>query len=238
MLREIVFDTETTGLHPMEEAQATNQTDSSESPHRPDKVIEIAAIEIIDYLPTGRKFYTLLNPERDIPPDATDVHGIRDEDVFNAPIFVEKYQEFLDFIGDSNLIAHNAPFDVKFINAELRQIGQAPLSNTIIDTLTIARRMFPNSPASLDALCRRFNISLADRGKHDALLDSELLARVYLNLRGGAQHTITVDAQETPTNRYTPRPFIRRAGITLPIFQPSETLRENHATYMEKKIKK
>ena len=172
MTREVVLDTETTGLDP---AQG-------------DRVIEIGCIELINHIPSGKTFHELIHPERDIPEEAAAIHGIRLEQLAGKPVFAGIIEAFVDFIGDDKLIIHNAPFDVKFLNAELKRQERPPIEmSRVLDTVQIARRKFPGSPASLDALCKRFQIDLSGRTKHGALLDSELLARVYLELIGGHQ---------------------------------------------------
>jgi len=172
MIREIALDTETTGLRP-------------EEGHR---VIELGCIELINHLPTGRTLHHYFDPERPIDPDATRVSGITDEMVRGKPKFGDLAQSFLDFIGDAPIVAHNAAFDMGFLNAELKRAGlPALLPERAIDTLLIARRKFPGAPASLDALCKRFNVDLSGRVKHGALLDAGLLAQVYLELCGGRQ---------------------------------------------------
>lgn len=178
MTREIVLDTETTGMNP----------DTG------DRLVEIGCIELNNHLPTGRSLQLYINPEREIPAEAIAVHGITNEFVKDKPVFSQVYQEFLDFIGtDSILVIHNAEFDMKFINWELRNVGHEPIGwNRVIDTLAMARRQFPGSPANLDALCRRFGIDNSGRTYHGALLDSELLAEVYLELLGGRQHGLSL----------------------------------------------
>ena len=171
-MREIVFDTETTGLDPL-------------SGHR---VVEIGAVEVVHYIPTGRHFHAYLNPERDVPSAASTVHGLTDDFLSDKPLFSEVVGDFLEFIGDSPLVAHNASFDMKFINAEFRRVGMPAIADTrVIDTLVLARKMFPGAPASLDALCRKFEVDTSAREFHGALLDARLLAAVYLELRGGRQ---------------------------------------------------
>jgi DNA polymerase III subunit epsilon len=177
-MREIVFDTETTGIDPL----------------KGDRLVEIGAIELYDYLPTGKTFQVYINPERAVNPDAERVHGLSDKFLKDKPKFAEIVQDFLEFIEDSPLIAHNASFDVGFINAELTRCGIAALpSKRFIDTLPMARKKFPGQPNSLDALCNRFNIDKTHRVKHGALLDSELLAAVYLELKGGRQKSMLGD---------------------------------------------
>lgn len=171
-MREIVLDTETTGLD-----------------HRNgDRIIEIACIELMNHLPTGRVWQKFINPEREVGVAAIDVHGITDTFLRDKPVFAEVVSEFVEFIGDSTLVAHNAEFDMGFINAELTRLGFAKLGAArSLCTVQLARRKFPGSPAGLDALCKRFNIDNSARTKHGALLDAELLCEVYLELVGGRQ---------------------------------------------------
>ena len=171
-MREIVLDTETTGLDPA-------------SGHR---IVEIACLELINHLPSGRKFQRYLNPDRDMPEDAFAVHGLTAAFLADKPRFGDIVAELLAFIEGAPLVIHNAEFDMRFLNAELARIEQATLaSNQAVDTLMLARRKFPGSPNSLDALCKRFNIDNSARDLHGALLDAELLAEVYLELIGGRQ---------------------------------------------------
>lgn len=172
-MREIILDTETTGFDPAEG-------------HR---LVEIGCVELLNHLPTGEVFHCYLNPQRDVPADAVRVHGLTTEFLQDKPLFTEKVGEFLDFIGDSTLVIHNAEFDMKFLNAELKAAGfrQMPMSRAI-DTVLMAREKFPGQPANLDALCRRFKIDNTNRKLHGALLDAGLLADVYLELKGGRQH--------------------------------------------------
>ncbi len=178
MKREIVLDTETTGLDPF-------------SGHR---IVEIGCVELIDGLRTGKTFHTYLNPERDIPPEALRVHGLSEQFLSDKPVFAEKIDELMEFIADSMLVIHNAAFDMKFVNFELDRLGFSAISmERTIDTVLIARKKFPGSPANLDALCKRFNIDLSERTKHGALLDAELLSEVYLELMGGRQSALLLD---------------------------------------------
>lgn len=177
-IREIVLDTETTGL----------------SASSGDRIVEIAAIELIDNIPSGKIYHQYINPERDMGKDALRVHGLTEDFLKNYPIFSEIVGDFLSFIDaynktdiDYKLIIHNAPFDVGFINYELNYLSYPCINNEIIDTMKIARKKFPGSSVSLDALCRKFKIDLSKRSKHSALIDCELLAKVYLELIGGAQ---------------------------------------------------
>lgn len=172
-MREIVFDTETTGF----------------DPEKGDRLIEIGCVELVNRLPTGRTFHQLINPERDVPKGAEEVHGISTEMLKDKPLFAAVADDFLAFVGDAPLVAHNAEFDFRFINWELKNLGRATLSwGRMVDTLDIAKRMFPGAKASLDMLCSRFGIDRSARTKHGALLDAQLLAEVYLELMGGRQH--------------------------------------------------
>ena len=173
-MREIVLDTETTGLDPFDTPA-----------HR---IVEIGAVELWNQVPTGNTYHQYINPERDMPAEAFAVHGIGNDFLADKPRFTEVARAFLDFVGDARLVIHNASFDMRFLNAELQWAGLPILPDTqALDTLMIARRRFPGSPASLDALCRRFGIDNSNRTLHGALLDSEILADVYLELTGGRQ---------------------------------------------------
>lgn len=171
-MREIVLDTETTGFEPSEG-------------HR---VVEIGAVELFNHLPTGATYHQYINPERVMPTDAFEVHGLGDDFLRDKPVFRAVAQGFLDFIAAAPLVIHNAAFDLKFLNWELRAAGLPQLNPArAIDTVQMARQKYPGSPASLDALCRRFGVDNSRREKHGALLDSEILAEVYLELLGGRQ---------------------------------------------------
>ena len=179
MSRSILFDTETTGLDP-----ATG-----------DRVIEIAALELINDLPTGAHFHTLLDPERDVPSDSTRIHGFTNAHLAGKPKFADIADQMLLFFADCPLVAHNAPFDFGFLNAELGRVGRPPLARErMIDTLVLAKQRFPGMPNSLDALCRRFSIDLSQRTTHNALLDCRLLADVYVELTGGRQRGLSLAA--------------------------------------------
>lgn len=171
-MREIVLDTETTGL----------------DPYAGDRLIEIGCVELENHIATGRTYHQFINPERDVPEEVVKVHGITTEFLQDKPVFKDIAQEFLDFIADSKLVIHNAVFDMKFINAELSwaKFGTIPETQAI-DTLLIAKKLFPGSRVNLNELCRRFNIDNSKRTKHGALLDAELLAEVYLELLGGRE---------------------------------------------------
>lgn len=176
-MREIVLDTETTGLDPLQG-------------HR---LVEIGAVELFNHIPTGKTYHTYINPQREVPREAEAVHGLSSAFLKDKPVFSKIADELLEFIGDTVLIIHNASFDVGFLNAELGFIKRPPiLYERIIDTLALAKKRHPMGPNSLDALCKRYGIDIAKRTKHGALLDSELLAGVYLELIGGRQITLTL----------------------------------------------
>ncbi|SNR36962.1 DNA polymerase III subunit epsilon [Puniceibacterium sediminis] len=171
-MREIVLDTETTGF----------------DPESGDRIVEIGAVELMGHIPTGNTYHQYINPERMMPNEAFQVHGLGDDFLRDKPKFAHIAEAFLAFVGESKMVIHNAAFDMKFLNAELRWLGMRQLPwEQAIDTLAIAKKRFPGSPASLDALCRRFNIDNSSRTLHGALLDSEILAEVYLELVGGKQ---------------------------------------------------
>ncbi|MDE1967579.1 MAG: DNA polymerase III subunit epsilon [Alphaproteobacteria bacterium] len=180
-MREIVLDTETTGLDPADG-------------HR---VVEIACIELHNHLPTGKFFHRYVNPERAMTAEAEAVHGLGDDFLRRHQPFAAIAAEFVAFIGDAQLVAHNAGFDLAFVNAELKRLDLPPFSGAVVDTLEIARKRFPGASASLDALCRRFAIDLSAREKHGAKLDCELLAKVYLELVGGRQSALDLGATAT-----------------------------------------
>ena len=183
-MREIVLDTETTGFEPSEG-------------HR---IVEIGAVELLNHMPTGRTYHQYLNPERSMPKEAFEVHGLGDDFLRDKPLFTHCAADFLAFIGEAKLIIHNAAFDMKFLNAELQRAGRAALPwAQAIDTVAMARAKFPGSPASLDALCRRFGVDNSKREKHGALLDSEILAEVYLELIGGRQPDLVLSGAPSQT---------------------------------------
>lgn len=198
-MREIVLDTETTGFEPSEG-------------HR---IVEIGAVELFNHMPTGKTYHQYINPERLMPKEAFEVHGLGDDFLRDKPVFKQIGQAFLDFIGDARLVIHNAAFDVKFLNFELKRMALPSIEwSRAIDTLAIARQKFPGSPASLDALCRRFGVDNSAREKHGALLDSEILAEVYLELIGGRQPDFGLASQPSKsaasavaqTDDWRPRP--------------------------------
>lgn len=183
MLREIVLDTETTGLD-----WKTG-----------DRLIEIGCIELVNRIPSGREFHRFINPEdRQVHPDAEAVHGISNEFLKDKPRFIEIVDEFLEFIGDAMLVIHNASFDIGFINMELERAGRPPIPpERVVDTLALARRKHPAGPNSLDALCKRYGIDNSKRVKHGALMDSELLAEVYIELLGERQAALVLGQETT-----------------------------------------
>ncbi|PWE31802.1 DNA polymerase III subunit epsilon [Pararhodobacter marinus] len=201
-MREIVMDTETTGFEPSEG-------------HR---LVEIGGVELVNHMPTGRTYHQYINPERDMPEEAFNVHGLSADFLRPQPKFNEIADDFVAFFTGATLVIHNAAFDMKFLNFELEKSGRPKLQNKVVDTLAIARRRFPGSPASLDALCRRFGIDNSSRTLHGALLDSEILAEVYLELMGGRQPDLvlggagssrgggSVDSQWRPRARPVPLP--------------------------------
>jgi len=184
-MREIVLDTETTGV----------------DPSKGDRIVEIGCVELVNHLPTGpqghRRWY--INPERFVPADAVAVHGLTDQFLADKPVFAQIAGEFLDYIGDADLVIHNAQFDIGFLNMELGRLGLPPIDKgrKVVDTLRLARERFPGAQASLDALCKRFGIDNANRILHGALLDSQLLAEVYIELLGGRQQGLGLTASGT-----------------------------------------
>lgn len=183
ILREIIFDTETTGL----------------KANDGDRVIEIGAVELINRYPSGKTFHVFINPEgKEVHPEALKVHGISNEYLSDKPKFAEVVEDFLAFFSTGSLIAHNASFDTGFLNAELKRLGMPPIDNErVVDTLEIARRKHPMGPNSLDALCSRYSIDNSKREKHGALLDSEILAEVYIELLGGRQASFSLEHEDT-----------------------------------------
>ena len=175
--REISLDTETTGL----------------DPYQGDRLIEIGAIELIDLMPTGKTYHQYINPQCLIKPDAEKVHGINNDFVADKPLFKDIAPEFMDFIGESPLVIHNAKFDMKFLDYELELNEFSKIKNTVIDTVVMARKKFPGSRVNLDALCKRFNIDNSNRELHGALIDADLLAQVYLELQGGKYYRLNLD---------------------------------------------
>ena len=214
-MREIVLDTETTGLDP-------------EAGHR---VVEIGCVELVNHVPTGQEYRTYLNPEREVPQEAFEIHGLSAEFLATKPRFAEVVDDFLAFVGDARLVMHNAEFDRSFLNAELRRVGYPALSPArIVDTVDLARRKFPGMPASLDALCRRFAVDSSARARHGALIDARLLAELYLHLLGGRQPGLKLAATAARTTKVG-----RRASATRPPrpHAPSEDELAAHAAFVD-----
>lgn len=204
-MREIVLDTETTGF----------------DPEKGDRIVEIGAVELHNHLPTGKTYHQYINPQRDMPESAFQVHGLSTEFLEKKPLFAEIAPSFIDFIADSPLVIHNASFDMKFINYELKRLGLAEIPFArAVDTLAIARNKYPGAGNTLDALCRRFGVDNSAREKHGALLDSEILAEVYLELIGGRQpdltlaHTAAEIQAASPIRKLSQRPSPLAPRIT------------------------
>ena len=219
MMREIAFDTETTGFDP---AQG-------------DRIVEIGCIELINHVPSGETFQCYLNPEREMPAGAFAVHGLGDEFLAGKPLFAEVVDGFLAFVGDDPLVIHNAAFDLGFIDAELARLGRAALPRgNVVDTLAIARRKFPGAPASLDALCRRFAIDTTVRERHGALLDAQLLAEVYLALVGGRQPGLGLGVGDSTNAAAEPVAEVKGiAARPARPHAPSEAESEAHAAFID-----
>lgn len=214
-MREIVLDTETTGLDP-------------NSGHR---IVEIGCIELVNHIPTGETYHQYVNPERGMPDEAFAVHGLSETFLSEHPVFAEVAEEFLDFLGDAKLVIHNAAFDVKFLNAELERIDRPLLPMTrAVDTVQLARQRFPGAQASLDALCRRFEIDNSARDKHGALLDADLLSLVYLELIGGRQPGLEL-ATESPAARVASRKTERPLRPARP-HEPTPEEEAAHAAFI------
>ena len=218
MTRALILDTETTGLDPA----------------AGDRVLEVAAIEVVNLMPTGRSFHRLVNPERDVPPEASKVHGFTAAMLAGKPLFPAILPALLDFLGDDPVIAHNAPFDFGFLDAEFDRAGAPRIDRArMVDTLALAKKRFPGLPNSLDALCRRFAIDLSARTTHNALLDVQLLGQVYLELMGGKQPGLALATSigggggpvvaGGPAAPRTPRPI-----------QPAPEELERHAAFLSK----
>jgi DNA polymerase-3 subunit epsilon len=217
-MREIVLDTETTGL----------------SPDNGDRIVEIGCVELINHVPTNNTYQVYLNPEKDMDPGAEKVHGLTNEFLLDKPKFIEIADSFLDFIGDSNLIAHNADFDINFLNSELVRAKKDKINNDrVVDTLKIARSKFPGARNSLDALCKRFFVDNSNRSLHGALLDSELLAEVYLELVGGKEPDLELSTntikKDNKSQNKTPNVFARKNKLKSRITDIDE---KNHRDFL------
>jgi len=218
-MRSVLFDTETTGLDPL----------------TGDRVIEVAAIELVNDLPTRTTFHRLIHPQRDIPADATRIHGITIDRLRDAPRFEEIADDLLAFFADSPLVAHNAPFDFGFLNAEFARCGRPNLARArMVDTLVLAKTRFPGMPNSLDALCRRFGIDLTERTTHNALLDCRLLAEVYVELTGGRQRALLPGGDED-NQAQMPSVHYDAVGPRTPrLITPTDEERAAHAMFVGK----
>ena len=217
-MREVVLDTETTGLDPT-------------AGHR---VVEIGAVELFNHLPTGQVFHCYINPERDMPDEAFAIHGLSTEFLAGQRVFAEIAGNLLDFLAEDPLVIHNAEFDIRFLNYELGAVGRTPLARErAIDTVFMARRKFPGAPANLDALCRRFGIDNSARDKHGALLDAELLAEVYLELLGGREPGLALAADVAAETKASPTTVAARSSTRPPRpHVPSEEERAAHAAFI------
>jgi DNA polymerase-3 subunit epsilon len=219
-MREIVLDTETTGL----------------DPNKGDRLVEIGCVEIVNRFLTGRVFHRYLNPERPMSPDAFAVHGLSDAFLADKPKFREVADEFVQFIGDDPLVIHNASFDIGFLNHELKRLGKPTIaSSRVVDTLMLARRRHPGQQNSLDALCQRYGIDNSRRTKHGALLDSEILAEVYAELTGGRQSSLGL-APDLSAPVTGSDPVVREAGIARQFTRHksriTETERQQHQAFI------
>ena len=217
-MKEIILDTETTGL-------------SVKDGHR---LVEIGCIELENLIPTKNKFHCYLNPERKVSEKALEVHGYTDEFLSSKKKFKEVVQEFLDFISDKRLIIHNAEFDLSHLNNELKIIGKETLKNEIVDTLQLARDKYPGSPSSLDALCKRYRIDNSKRVQHTALIDCDLLSKVYINLIDQKEPTLNFN-NETIDNKYQ---MDNKVLYFKKIIKPSDKEKNNHSQYLKTNLKK
>lgn len=221
MVREVVFDTETTGF---EYAKG-------------DRLIEIGAVELINHIPTGRVYHQYINPEREVPEEAVKVHGLTYDFLKDYPTFDKIADEWMDFIKDAKLVAHNASFDMNFVNYELKQIGKPEMNwDNCIDTLEIARNMFPGARCSLDALCKRFEIDNSARNFHGALLDAQLLSEVYLELLGGKEPDLLLE--EKFNNNFCENIEKGQKKFKNPrIFKVEDNLDNLHKQFLDENIK-
>ncbi len=222
-MREIVLDTETTGF----------------DPHTGDRLVEIGCVEMINHIPTGETYHVYINPERDMPQSAYEVHGLSEKFLSDKPVFKDVAEKFRAFVGDGTLVIHNASFDMNFLNAELKWIGYESIPDSqVLDTLALARRKHPAGPNSLDALCSRYGIDNSRRTKHGALLDAELLAEVYIELIGGKQTALGLMPDDEPgadtMSMYSAT--ANQAARTRPIPLPARITDEEkaaHAAFIE-----
>lgn len=225
MVREIVFDTETTGLNP----------------ENGDRLVEIGAIELINHIPTGKTYHQYINPQRSVPEEVVKVHGLTEEFLKDFPVFNDIADDFVNFVGDDGiLVAHNASFDMKFINYELKKSGREEFStDRVIDSLEIARKMFPGAKNNLDALCKRYGVDNSNRTFHGALLDADLLAQVYFELMGGAEPSMLSNSNDNNNKSFNT--FSEFNGDRIyheaRVFALSEEEEQTHREFLEKKIK-
>ncbi|MAV77191.1 MAG: DNA polymerase III subunit epsilon [Candidatus Marinimicrobia bacterium] len=220
-MNEIILDTETTGL----------------SPEKGDRILEIACIETKDLIPTKKVFYKLINPEREVSEDAFKIHGYSYEKLKREKKFEEIADEFLEFINGKKLIIHNAPFDISFINHELKKINKNLINtNNVVDTLEIARGKFPGTSNSLDNLCKRYGIDSSKREKHNALLDCQLLREVYINLIDQKEPTLSLN--ETVEKKQNVKKFITKKQNSTIVIEPTEKEYINHKDFLKKEMKK
>ncbi|MBD3849187.1 DNA polymerase III subunit epsilon [Bosea sp. SSUT16] len=201
-MREIVLDTETTGVEP----------------HNGDRIVEIGCVELINHCPSGRNYHVYINPERSMPVEAFNVHGLSEQFLSDKQVFAEIAQEFLDFIADARLVIHNAAFDVGFINMEFKRLGLPPIEPArVVDSLSMARRKHPGASNSLDALCSRYGIDNSRRTKHGALLDSEILAEVYIELIGGKQASLGLGVEAAAGRQGLAAPVLEKPQRQRPL---------------------
>ena len=220
-MNEIILDTDTTGL----------------SPEKGDRILEIACIETKDLIPTKKVFYKLINPEREVSEDAFKIHGYSYEKLKREKKFEEIADEFLEFINGKKLIIHNAPFDISFINHELKKINKNLINtNNVVDTLEIARGKFPGTSNSLDNLCKRYGIDSSKREKHNALLDCQLLREVYINLIDQKEPTLSLN--ETVEKKQNVKKFITKKQNSTIVIEPTEKEYINHKDFLKKEMKK
>lgn len=218
MSREIVLDTETTGF----------------SHKDGDRIVEVGCVELMNHIPTGQTYHTYVNPQRDMPEGAFRVHGLSEEFLSDKPLYGDVSAGFIDFIQDSTLIIHNAPFDMGFLNAEQKKIGGATLSNPVIDTVSLARKKHPGARVGLDALCKHYGINNSHRTLHGALLDSEILAEVYLELLGGRQSVMQLglDQSQADLTQIAENVRAQKRPIPLEVFQSEQDIKA-HSQLLE-----
>ena len=223
-LREIVFDTETTGFEYAGD----------------DRLVEIGAVELINHMPTGVTYHQYINPEREVPEEVVKVHGLTYDYLKDFPTFDKIADDWIDFVGDATLVAHNASFDINFINAELKRLGKPEFTwDRVVDTLEIARLLFPGSRCSLDALCKRFEVDNTARTFHGALLDAQLLAEVYLELLGGREPSLLLDSKKNKkkVDTVAVSPSVAKNFRQARDFPLTEEEEQAHQTFLNDKIK-